>query len=77
MKKDELRCQYLGGDRRRRGTAQKREKRPPHPALGAGEGACSPLRVGEWPPPTWLCTRRIRGKLCIGYWGIPETLEAP
>ena len=38
MRGDELRCQDLWGERRGRGTAQGREKRPPHLALGAGRG---------------------------------------
>ena len=38
MRRDELRCRYLWGERRGRGAAQKREKRPPDLALGAGRG---------------------------------------
>lgn len=64
---------FEGRQKRERDGPEEGEEAP-HLALGAWEGACSPLRVGEWPPPaTWLCTKRTGGKLCIGCWGIPET----
>jgi len=37
-RRGELRCQYLGGDRRGRGTAQRREKNPLTLPWGLGRG---------------------------------------
>lgn len=48
LSKDELRCQYRGQREEEEGRTRRREKSPSHLALGAGEGTCSPLRVGEW-----------------------------
>lgn len=48
LSRDELRCQYRGKGGQKEGTTQRRENSPSQLALGAGEGTCSPLRVGEW-----------------------------
>lgn len=76
-RRDGHRGQYLVGRGRhkRERAAQRREKSPP-PCLGAGRGACSPLRVGNGrPPETWLYVQRTgcgRKRLCIGCQGLPE-----
>lgn len=58
-----------GGDIRGRGRPRG-GRSAPLLALGAGRGACSPLRVGNGrPPETWLYVQRIgcgRRRLCTG-----------
>lgn len=53
LSRHELRFQYWGKGRqkRERDGPKEREEAPPTLPWGLWEGAYSPLRIGEWPPP--------------------------
>lgn len=63
----------MGGDGRGRGTAQRKERRPPRLALGAGEGVCSPLRVGNGRPPQHGYIQRELGQIVHWVLRNPQT----
>lgn len=70
-RRDGHRGQYLVGEGGIKGRGRPRGgRRAPLLALGAGRGACSPLRVGNGrPPETWLYVQRTgygRVRLCTG-----------